>query len=108
MNSPLPDPSSTARPCPKCGQPLPAPKAASCPHCGANLKPLFGPVVPALLAFLLGVVALGAGGLGSLGTVNDGLTGSNTNANASGSMFNLSLLCGAAAVAIVVWLIRRK
>jgi hypothetical protein len=74
---------------------------------GVMLKPRFGPVVPGLCAFLLALVALGAGALGSLGAANDALTYGNANAQGSGSFFTVAFVCGSAAIGIVVWLIKR-
>lgn len=101
-------PNSNGALCPKCGLSLPQPKPAICPHCKAKLKPLFGPTVPLLLALLLGVISLGLFALRSLVAANDALTSGNPNAQGGASLFPLAFLSGAAAIVLVVWVIKRR
>ena len=71
------------------------------------MKPRIGRFLPTLCAFLLGVVALGAAALGCLVSANDALTFGDANAQGSGSLFAIALVCGAGAIAIRVWLGKR-
>lgn len=97
--------------CPNCRFPLPEPRPDFCPRCGASLKqrPVWLTVIAALGAALLGFVALGMGAFGACIAIIGGASGASLGSDMAwiwGVLLG-AVLCAAAAIAILVWLLKK-
>ena len=106
--APIPEPGPGQDICPHCRLPLPKLRPLYCPHCGASIRgrPLWLSIIAALGAGLLGLAALGLGAIGACFALFT-LGGSNDSLLVTVGFVVGAALCGLAAIAILVWLLKK-